>query len=68
MEGGSGGQESVRSKRPSGGRLDWGRVIAVAETCGTRLVAGLQACRGCFPREPTGGEKNSHRESGEGQV
>ena len=38
--GGSGDQESVQSKRVSGGRFDRGRVIAVAETCGTRPCSG----------------------------
>ncbi|XP_029096011.1 serine/threonine-protein kinase WNK3 [Monodon monoceros] len=67
MEGGSGGQESVQSKRPSGGRLDRGRVIAVTKTCGTRPGSGLQGCRSCFRCEPTGGEENQRGKVGKGR-
>lgn len=41
MEGGSGGQESVRSKRPSGGRVDPAEVIAIPKRYGTRPGSGL---------------------------
>lgn len=67
MEGGSGGQESVQSKRPSGGRLDRGRVIAVTKTCGTRPGSGLQGCRSCFRCEPTGREENQRGKVGKGR-
>lgn len=38
--GGSGDQESLQSKRVSGGRFDRGRVISVAEMCETRPGLG----------------------------
>lgn len=49
----------LRSKRPSGGRLDRGRVIVVAKRYGTRPGLGLRGCRSCCPFERTGGEENS---------